>query len=133
MKNPINKSGIVIAIEHPMKCFRCGNAMNRKRFFDQKGNFWGWKCLCCGEIVDEVVLKNGNHFGGWRHDLSHSLRKLKKGMKRSDILWQLIMAIKEGDRIRVSLIEGNYRVKWVGDRMVVGNRGQIGRVAKHGG
>jgi len=29
------------------------------------------------------------------------------------------MALKEGDRIRISSIGGDYRVKWVGQRMVV--------------
>jgi len=29
------------------------------------------------------------------------------------------MAIKEGDRVRISLSEEDYRVKWVGERMVV--------------
>jgi hypothetical protein len=29
------------------------------------------------------------------------------------------MALKEGDRVGVSLIGGDYRVKWVGERTVV--------------
>jgi hypothetical protein len=29
------------------------------------------------------------------------------------------MALKEGDRVGVSLIRGDYRVKWIGDRVVV--------------
>jgi len=29
------------------------------------------------------------------------------------------MEIKEGDRVRINLCEGDYRVKWVGERMVV--------------
>jgi hypothetical protein len=29
------------------------------------------------------------------------------------------MALKEGDRVRITLIGGNYRVKWIGDRVVV--------------
>ncbi len=29
------------------------------------------------------------------------------------------MPLKEGDRVRMGLIEGDYRVKWVGDRTVV--------------
>jgi len=29
------------------------------------------------------------------------------------------MAIKEGDRVRISLFEEDYRVKWVGEKMVV--------------
>jgi hypothetical protein len=29
------------------------------------------------------------------------------------------MSLKEGDRARISLIGEDYRVKWIGDRMVV--------------
>lgn len=29
------------------------------------------------------------------------------------------MALKEGDRVRISSIGKDYRVKWIGDRMVV--------------
>jgi hypothetical protein len=29
------------------------------------------------------------------------------------------MSLKEGDRVRISLIGGDYRVKWVGDNVVV--------------
>jgi len=38
--------------------------MYYERFFDQQGNFWGWKCLFCGEIVDEVILENRVDLGG---------------------------------------------------------------------
>jgi hypothetical protein len=40
-----------------------------------------------------------------------SKKRYKKGV--------ILMAIKEGDKVRISLIEEDYRVKWVGDRMVV--------------
>jgi hypothetical protein len=36
--------------------------MYYERFFNQRGNFSGWKCLFCGEIVDEVILENRIHF-----------------------------------------------------------------------
>jgi len=29
------------------------------------------------------------------------------------------MTLKEGERVRITLIEGDYRVKWIGDRVVV--------------
>jgi len=29
------------------------------------------------------------------------------------------MALKEGDQVRITLIGGDYRVKWIGDRMVI--------------
>lgn len=37
--------------------------MYYEKFFDKEGNFWGWRCLFCGEIVDEVILENRVHFG----------------------------------------------------------------------
>jgi hypothetical protein len=29
------------------------------------------------------------------------------------------MSLREGDRVRITLIEGNYRVKWIGERVAV--------------
>ncbi len=44
-----------------MKCNRCGGVMCYERFFSQTPeNFSGWRCIACGEIVDEVILKNRN-------------------------------------------------------------------------
>jgi hypothetical protein len=28
------------------------------KFYGPQGQFWGWKCLICGEIVDPVILAN---------------------------------------------------------------------------
>jgi len=40
------------------KCFRCGSAMFYDKFYGPNDQFWGWKCLICGEIVDPVILEN---------------------------------------------------------------------------
>lgn len=40
------------------KCLRCGGAMIHNRFYGPYEQFWGWKCLICGEIVDPVILEN---------------------------------------------------------------------------
>lgn len=37
-----------------MNCLRCGSTMIFKKFCDYGGYFSGWKCICCGEIIDEV-------------------------------------------------------------------------------
>jgi len=41
-----------------MKCDRCGRAMAYEQFFGDQEHFWGWRCIFCGEIVDDVILEN---------------------------------------------------------------------------
>ena len=42
-----------------MKCNRCDGLMIYERFLSQEvEDFFGWRCVACGEIVDEVILKN---------------------------------------------------------------------------
>ena len=42
-----------------MRCNRCGGLMIYERFLGQEvEDFSGWRCVACGEIVDEVILKN---------------------------------------------------------------------------
>ena len=40
------------------KCLRCRGAMVYDKFYGSQEQFWGWKCLTCGEIVDPVILEN---------------------------------------------------------------------------
>jgi len=40
------------------KCLRCRGAMVYDKFYGLQEQFWGWKCLICGEIVDPVILEN---------------------------------------------------------------------------
>jgi hypothetical protein len=40
------------------KCQRCKGAMVYDKFYGAQEQFWGWKCLTCGEIVDPVILEN---------------------------------------------------------------------------
>ena len=40
------------------KCHRCMGAMLYDKFYGLQEQFWGWKCLICGEIVDPVILEN---------------------------------------------------------------------------
>jgi len=38
---------------------RCGGLMFYERFSGQEiEDFSGWRCISCGEIIDEVILKN---------------------------------------------------------------------------
>jgi hypothetical protein len=37
-----------------MNCHRCGGTMILKTFCDYGGYSWGWKCIFCGEIIDQI-------------------------------------------------------------------------------
>jgi hypothetical protein len=40
------------------KCLRCCGAVVYDKFYGPHGQFWGWKCLICGDIVDPLILAN---------------------------------------------------------------------------
>jgi len=29
-----------------------------EQFYGSQEHFWGWRCIFCGEIVDDVILEN---------------------------------------------------------------------------
>ncbi len=41
-----------------MKCNRCSGFIIPERFYGVEAIFEGWKCIACGEVFDEVVLRN---------------------------------------------------------------------------
>ena len=41
-----------------MKCHRCNGSMIYEKFYSEDGDFFGWRCIVCGEIIDQVILKN---------------------------------------------------------------------------
>lgn len=42
-----------------MKCDKCGGMMFYERFLSQEvDDFSGWRCVACGDIIDEVILRN---------------------------------------------------------------------------
>lgn len=41
-----------------MKCYRCGGVMVYEKFFGVPEDFFGWRCIFCGEIVDNVIIEN---------------------------------------------------------------------------
>ncbi len=41
-----------------MKCGKCSGIMVLESFYSQDGAFRGWRCVSCGEIIDEVILRN---------------------------------------------------------------------------
>ncbi len=44
--------------EFHMKCHRCGSMMVYERFYGPHEHFAGWRCILCGEIIDQVILEN---------------------------------------------------------------------------
>jgi hypothetical protein len=44
--------------EVAMKCSRCGGSMVYEKFYGVSEEFFGWRCIFCGEIVDQVILEN---------------------------------------------------------------------------
>lgn len=43
-----------------MQCPKCGGLMIRENINDFHGgtSFPGWRCVPCGEIIDDIILKN---------------------------------------------------------------------------
>jgi len=41
-----------------MKCHRCEGVMVHQKFYGPHEHFWGWRCISCGEIVDQIILEN---------------------------------------------------------------------------
>ena len=41
--------------QHSMNCPRCGSTMIFKKFIDYGGHSWGWECVFCKEIIDQIA------------------------------------------------------------------------------
>ncbi len=46
-----------------MRCLRCRGLMVKDQFYDlldDSGHlsFKGWRCVCCGDVLDPLILKN---------------------------------------------------------------------------
>jgi hypothetical protein len=41
-----------------MNCPRCHGIMAYEKFYGPHEYFFGWRCIYCGEIVDQVILEN---------------------------------------------------------------------------
>jgi len=50
-----------------MKCHRCGSVMVYERFYGPHEYFSGWRCVLCGEIIDQVILENRQAGAARRH------------------------------------------------------------------
>ena len=44
--------------EGRLKCHRCGSIMAYEKYYGLEGEFWGLRCICCGDIIDQIILEN---------------------------------------------------------------------------
>jgi predicted RNA-binding Zn-ribbon protein involved in translation (DUF1610 family) len=57
-KTTRGKAAIKAEASGQLKCPRCNGAMVNERCQDMLTVFYAWRCLNCGEIVDDVVNRN---------------------------------------------------------------------------
>jgi hypothetical protein len=43
-----------------MRCHRCHGSMVQEKFYGPGDAFWGWRCIACGEVMDEVIRMEKN-------------------------------------------------------------------------
>ena len=53
-----SQSFIHVHKEGLMRCYRCEGMMIYEKFYGDCEHFFGWRCIVCGEIIDQVILKN---------------------------------------------------------------------------
>ena len=44
--------------EGRLRCHRCGSIMAYEKYYGLEEHFWGLRCICCGDIIDQIILKN---------------------------------------------------------------------------
>ncbi len=40
------------------QCDRCGGMMVQEKIYHGTECFWMWKCVYCGDYIDQVILEN---------------------------------------------------------------------------
>lgn len=41
-----------------MQCPKCRGRMYAEKYYDFVRSFDAWKCTCCGELVDSIIMAN---------------------------------------------------------------------------
>jgi hypothetical protein len=59
------------------KCLRCNGAVIYDKFYGPSEQYWGWKCLICGEIVDPVILANRKMMQSYQDNSVHRAKQAK--------------------------------------------------------
>jgi hypothetical protein len=64
--------------------------MAYEQFFSDQERFWGWRCIFCGEIIDDVILENRQWLKkGVLPDNKKTERPLTRRQRNSSILGQM--------------------------------------------
>jgi hypothetical protein len=40
------------------RCHRCGGILVYEKYYGLEEQFWGWRCIGCGDIIDRIILEN---------------------------------------------------------------------------
>jgi hypothetical protein len=59
-----------------MKCPHCTSSMTYEKFFGPEEYFWGWRCVYCGEIVDDTILENrASQVGFGEYSINNEMKR----------------------------------------------------------
>ncbi len=75
------------------------------KFYGSQDHFWGWKCIICGEIFDQIILENRMNTKDGR------ARRVRNG--------EMLMITKEGEMLKNKLTRDLYKVKKIEDTKVI--------------
>jgi hypothetical protein len=62
--------------------------MIHEEFFGSNGTFFSWRCLICGEVVDQMIIENRDHqshgggVGQKRQEIEEIIPKRNKRMSK---------------------------------------------------
>ena len=59
---PLHNGLVEKDLEVSMKCPHCDRFMVYEKFFGPDEPFWAWRCIYCGEILDDIILENRGIF-----------------------------------------------------------------------
>ncbi len=57
MKGPKRRNATFVTPEGA-RCCRCRSMMVYEKYYGLADYFWGWRCVCCGDIIDSIILEN---------------------------------------------------------------------------
>ncbi len=61
------------------KCNRCGGMMIYEKIYYETEHFWVWKCVYCGEYIDQIILENRQY---------QKLNREKSGNKNGERIYR---------------------------------------------
>ncbi len=63
MKSSERRNRVLIRMDPDgPRCDRCKSMMVHEQYYGPNDYFWGWRCICCGDIIDSTILENRRLF-----------------------------------------------------------------------